>query len=239
MRTRFAGYLIATAATVFGGCTHYTPVVVTTSEAEVARLPASERSAILAAQQRVDVANANIAAAQAGLDDARQFSSVTQTEVDAARTKLSAAQTSLDLLRQANDRAAIPQAQRAAGAAHKELNAALAKQQYADALVSARQATLDERMAARQVASLNVDRARNDALASSGLIPPVDPQVLAVERSNAKSTLAQARWHTAVTTAQANSARSTWETRFRQYDVAARSMAPTPPPPAPEPLPLP
>ena len=235
---RFSGYVIATAATIFVGCAP-TPVVVATTDAEVARLPAPDRSAILAAQERLDVANANVASAQVGVDDARKFSSVTETEVDAARTKLSAAQTSLDLLRQANDNAALSQAQPAVDAAQKELNAVLAKEQYANSLVGARQATLEARVAAQQVASADVELAKNDALVRSGFIPPVDHQVLVDQRSNAEATLAEARQRAGAATAQADSLRSTWENRFRAYDVATRSIAPTPPPPAPEPLPQP
>jgi hypothetical protein len=236
MRTQLAGYLLAAAVAILGGCAHE-PVVVVTTDADVARLPASDRSAIVAAQQRVDVADANVAAAQAGVDDATKFSSVTYTEVDAARTKLSATQSSLDLHRQANDSAAFSHAKRAVDAAEKELSAALAKQRYAGSLVSARRATLDERVAAQQLASVNVQLAKSDALARRGFIPAVDRQVLTDERSNAQVALAQARQRAGEANAEADSLRSTWETRFRAYDVATRSIAPTPPPRAPEPLP--
>src|SRR5262245_58771447 len=115
----------------------------TIDDARTARLPEGDQRAIGSAQQNVDVAHANLAAAKVARDEAKQFQKIASRELVAAKSRLAASGTDLS---------------------QREVLAARAKQDYADRLVDLRDAQLDEQQAMVELARADREWTKYEAL---------------------------------------------------------------------------
>lgn len=109
----------------------------------MARITAAGRQKVFDAERRVDVAVANLNAAEAGVREAKQFRDITSDELSAAKSQSDAAKNAMELGRQSRDSAMATMAERTHESADTRVRAAQAKAAFADSLVDLREKKRD------------------------------------------------------------------------------------------------
>jgi hypothetical protein len=210
------------------------------SDQKLAQLPVDERAQIVTAQQSINVAQQNLAAAKVANEQARRFRKVAHDEIAAANSRLSAARTSIDLSRQSRDSAALANAQHNEDLARQQLLVARAKSDYADRLIELREARVDEGEAQVAAARADVELQKAQRLLAHELDPGVEVNRLERDRQDAQERLAERRAKVAALQGEAAQLKMAWDDRRDEARTASRSdVRDVPPPLAPAPLPMP
>jgi outer membrane protein TolC len=209
------GTLVLIVLGALAGCAGMKPATV--DDARVARLPAEEKAALVAWQQRVTTAESNVDAAKVAVNEAKQFRDMAKSEVDAAQARFDAAQKALSLGAQTRSERTLVAGRDAAEAAQAELSAA--------------QATL-------QVVRADLEWSKVQALERNRMADDVDRARFMRSHEEAQLNLADARHKVARLNGELEQARAAWDQRRRDVASTDRATLP-PPPPAPEKLRLP
>jgi hypothetical protein len=207
------------------------------SDKALANASAADRQQIQAQQHRVDVAESNVAAARAGLDDALKFQDVAGRNQKAAKTSLQAARSGLALGRDARAGGVIRAAASNETAARRQLAEARAMDSYATQLTKLRQARLDEAQAEAAVARADLESTRL-AIAERHGESPKKAGKIHLQQERAGERLAEARLRVQAQAGQTQALRNLWMEQ-RQAAQRASAAPPIEAPPAPRELPLP
>jgi hypothetical protein len=231
------GWAALAATLALGGCASR---VETVPDERLTQLPPAARQAVIAEEQRVNIAQQNVVAARVALDEAQRFRDVTRSELRAANARLDAANKELALARSARTPPQhVERAEEAQRSAAMELAAARAKRDYAERLISLRSAQLDEVTSELAVARADAEMRKIQELARRGLATPSEVNRFAEVRARSQADLARNRRLVAELSTVLASARENWEARRREYNTAARAEPPALlPPPPPEQLPI-
>ena len=103
---------------------------VRTDEAMLGRVPMEQKQMVFTAENNVSVAQANVAAAERSVDEAKDFRSVVDRELDAAKARLDAAQKGLKLGRSSGYQPTIEGSESNLSIAQRQLAAYQAKKDY-------------------------------------------------------------------------------------------------------------
>jgi predicted nucleic acid-binding Zn-ribbon protein len=237
MSSRLRRGLLAGAA-LFAAC-----ATTGVSDRQVAQLPAQDRQQLVTAQRSIDVAEQNLATARVARDEAKQFRKVAQSEVAAARSRLEAARAALELGRSARDDRALRDAQHNQDLARAQLVTARAKADYADRLITLREARIDECEDALVVARAQVELDKAHLVQRNDMVPDANVPQLEANLHDANERLAERRERVAVLQGEVAQLRTAWDDRRGEQRTAARgeyrdfaappAPAPLPPPPPP------
>lgn len=155
---------IVAASTAMWACSRQPKV----EDASVARLSNAGRQKVFDAERRVDVAVANLNAAEAGIREAKQFRDIASDELSAAKSQAEAAANAVELGRQTRDSAMATMAEQTHGSADTKLRAAQAKEAFADSLVELREKKRDAAKAHVSLATAQRELAKFDAAQAAG-----------------------------------------------------------------------
>jgi hypothetical protein len=222
-------------AMLFAACAHNG-----VSDQRVAQLPVDERAQLVTAQQSINVADQNLAAAKLARDQARQFRKVARDEIAAANARLGAARTSGDLSRQSRDQTGLADAQHNEDLARQQLVVARAKADYADRLIELREARVDEGEAQRNAVRADVELQKARRLLAHDLDPGIDVRRLEQDQRDTQERLAELRARVAALQGEVAQLKMAWDDRRDEARTASRGeprelSAPR----APAPLPMP
>ncbi len=156
--------VVATAA--MGACNQQPRV----EDASMVRISNAERQKVFDAERRVDVANANLNSAEAGVREAKEFRDIASKELSAAKSQSSSAKDAMELGRLTRDSNMASLAERTHESADTRVRAARAKEAYADALVELREKKRDAAKAHVSLAEAQRELIKFDAAQVAGTV---------------------------------------------------------------------
>jgi hypothetical protein len=218
------------------------------SDKQIAQLPVEDRQQLVTAHRSIDVAEQNLATARVARDEAKQFRKVAQSELKAADSRLEAARAALDLGRNTRDDAAVRNAQHNADQARAQLVAARAKADYADRLITLRDARVDESEDNLAVARAEVELDKAHMVQRNGITPDANVPRLEADVQDTRERLAEQRARVAQLQGDVAQLRTAWDDRRSEQhtadrggwrDYGAAPLAPPPLPPTPGAVPTP
>lgn len=137
-------------------------------DASMARISNAGQQKVFDAERRVDVAVANLNAAQAGVREAKQFRDIASDELSAAKSQSDAAKNAMELGRQTRDSAMATMAERTRDSADARVRAAQAKEAFANSLVELREKKRDVAKARVSLAEAQRELIKFDVAQSAG-----------------------------------------------------------------------
>jgi len=204
--SRIAVLGLAVASASLSACNRQPKV----DDASMARLREPERRKIADAQHRVDVAAANMNAAEAGVQEAKQFRDITDKEVSAAKDQVDAAEGTKDLGRQTRNPSMATSAERAEESATTRVRAAEAKKAYADALVDYREDKRDLAKARLSLAEAQRERVKFDIASKAGTAGKSAQSDFMKAEEDATADVQKAEAKVKESEARSNQAKDTW-----------------------------
>jgi hypothetical protein len=207
---------------------------------QVVRLPVEERQALLVEQQNVDVAKSNVDAAYLGVTEAQQFRAIVGNEIDAAKARRSAAEKELELAGQQGDAKRMEGARERLRLGDQYLTAANTKGEYAENLLTLRQAQRDERQAEYDYKKAQLEQRKYQSLAAEGMAGKLDRTKFQKKAGAAELDVADARRRVSEADAKTDASQQVWDQARHQFEADARRAnvadipitAPPPPEPA-------
>lgn len=155
---------LVVAAAAIGACSQQPRV----EDASMVRISDAGRQKVFDAERRVDVAVANLNAAEAGVREAKQFREIASKELSAAKSQSESAKDAMELGRLSRDSTMASIAERTHGSADTRVRAARAKEAYADSLVELREKKRDAAKAHVSLAEAQRELVKFDAAQAAG-----------------------------------------------------------------------
>lgn len=227
-------YAIALSAFAFGsGCKGMGSNVVT--DEQVARMSTEQRQQILEVEKQIAVEQSNVDGASAGVSDAEVFVSSVNKELSAANTRLAAAKEVGEL----QQRGSTPNGSALGRSLNEEqaaVDAARAKKDYADRLLSLRQSELNKAQAELNLARRQVDVTKIRLAFQNGDASRDGVQSLETELNNAQVEANRADSEVKTLTTEVDNLKDVWTAKQGQTNPTQSALPRMQGPNAPETL---
>lgn len=195
------------------------------AEQRVVALPREEQQALIDEERRVDVAQANLAAARISLQQAKLFDELVEHEVDAAEANREAADEALELARSSHDQARISEVEQNDALWTQRLKTAEAKAEYSQRLVELREQEVEQHEAGAKLASFEFERVKYEKIQQRGMAQGLDGEEFAEAVGDARAEYDDERAEAEQLQAGVDSARNAWQQALNQFQALDARVA--------------